>query len=115
MSSRGNAFVKELVIGFGFLNGLWIHIGFNPEDAISQALLQILKSFSPSTASTVGLGLLIASIAILIVSVWASYRIGGIIGLVAVILGFIGGILLGGVGIFILIVGVILGGVAPDL
>lgn len=38
----GLSFVQEFVLGFGFLSGLWIHVGVNPESEIaSEDVLRI--------------------------------------------------------------------------
>lgn len=38
----GLSFVQGFVLGFGFLSGLWIHVGVNPESEIaSEDVLRI--------------------------------------------------------------------------
>ena len=79
----GLIFVQEFVILFGFLNGLWIHIGVNPETEI-------------------WIGVLILTIA----PIWASYVIGKWLGLIAVFLAFIGGIFIDTISVWFLVGGV---------
>ena len=43
----GKSFVQEFVIGFGFLSGLWIYAGVNPETEIIKALSSVIKELSP--------------------------------------------------------------------
>ena len=91
MDDIAEYFIKELVVGFGFFNRVWIALGINPETEILKALDTIIRTLDPNS----GLGLLLFMIPllILIISIAVTYHIGGKLGLVAVGCSFIGGLL----------------------
>lgn len=100
----GKSFVQEFVIGFGFLSGLWIHVGINPET-------EIIKAFSSITPS---LAFWIIPVITTLGSLVGSYFLGGWLGLIAVGLAFIGGIFFSSnLGVICLILGVLIGFAAP--
>ncbi|HZK60604.1 MAG TPA: hypothetical protein VFC41_00920 [Anaerovoracaceae bacterium] len=39
----GKSFVNEFVLGFGFISGLWIHAGINPESELIKAFAVIVS------------------------------------------------------------------------
>jgi hypothetical protein len=81
--------VKELILGFGFLEGLWIYAGVNPFSEIAKAFSRIApEGISFNWFSTILFFL--AVIQILLV-----YIYGGVVGLVALLLAFLGGIFIG--------------------
>ena len=96
-------FIQELVVGFGFLNGLWIYSGANPE-------AEIIKSFAalvPDSYSWIFWLFLVLSP---IISLFVTYAIGGLLGIIAVVLAFVGGITIASsFGIWLLLAGIILG------
>ena len=105
--SKGNAgevFIQEFVIGLGFLSGLWIYSGVDPT-------AEILKSFSLLVPEMSGFFPVIA-VVITIGSIAGAYFMGKWLGLLAVLLAFLGGIFIGSWGIWLLIGGVILGPLA---
>ena len=96
---------KELIIGFGFLEGLWIYAGVNPMSEIANAFSKIapegmFSGFFP-------LALFLVTIAQIV----AVYVFGGVIGLIALLLAFLGGIFIGTgmLGIILVIVAFFLG------
>lgn len=106
MSKRntGEFFVQEFVIGLGFFSGLWIYAGVDPTAEIVKSLSLIVPEMS---------GLLwFLVVAFTIISIWGAYSMGGKLGLLAVFLAFLGGILVASVGILLLVIGMILGPVA---
>ena len=104
------AFVQEFVIGFGFLSGLWINVGVNPESEIYKALIEA------SGQSSLYIFLWILDIIFILGIIYGSYRIACWFGLVAVGLAFFGGIFITfSAGIWLLIFGLILGLFAPNL
>lgn len=108
----GLSFVQEFVLGFGFLSGLWIHVGVNPESEILRAFAQVVEELAPSS----GFSLIFWLVPIigLVASVTGSYFIGGWFGLVAVSLAFLGGVFIDSTfGVILLVVGVLLGFAAP--
>ena len=91
MSDIAKYFIDELVVGFGFLNGVWIALGVNPITEILNTFDLMLKTLNPES----GLGLLpyLLQFLILIISIAMTYLVGGKLGFVAVGCSFIGGLL----------------------
>lgn len=121
MSSREDIFIREFVVGFGFLGGLFTRVGVDPEEEILKALLEVAKSFSPSMGPIFPVLLFLFTALLTISSILGAYRLGGIIGLIAVAFAWMGGfIMVGGsstesiIGIALLIVAMIIGGSAPE-
>ena len=100
-------FVQEFVIGFGFLNGIWIHVGINPETEIIRAFSQVIQAISPSSGYSLLFWILPIILTISLIA--GAYFNGGWPGLIAVALALLAGILLNPFGIFLLIIAIILG------
>jgi hypothetical protein len=109
-SSAGEIFVQEFVIGFGFLSGLFVNVGVDPEGLIYETLLNALAKINPDIA-WFGILFTILGVIVLIVTILGAYAMGGGIGLVAVFLAFLGGIFITTqiVGVILLIVAVVIG------
>lgn len=84
--SKEEIFVKEFVIGVGFLGGLFARIGIDPETEIIRALTSVFR-FDPRP-------ILLISLLLTISSFLVAYFRGGLLGLVAVLFGLIGGLLI---------------------
>ena len=103
----GKSFVQEFVIGFGFLSGLWIYVGVNPETEIIKSFSSVIQELSPNPMYSFMFWIIpiIATLA----SIGGSYALGGWAGLIAVIFAFIGGIFISSTfGVICLIIGVVL-------
>lgn len=112
MTNASNYFVQEFVVGFGFLSGLWIHVGVDPEAEIIKAMATMIQTISPNP--TYSLLFWIIPIAATIVSIIGSYAMGGWIGIFAVLFAFFGGVFISSTfGVVFLIIGVLLGFAAP--
>lgn len=114
-------FVNEFVIGFGFLGGLFARVGVDPESVLYEALLEVVNSLLPTLTPIFSLVFLLLAILSIVSSILAAYRLGGLIGLLSVGLGFVGGfIMVGGssteaiVGTVLLIITMALGKVASE-
>lgn len=103
----GKIFVNEFVLGFGFLSGLWVYAGIDPEDAIINAFAQL--------APNMGFFFWLVPIVGLLVSVLVTYSMGGKIGLISVGLAFIGGIFIGSFGLWLVLFACFLGLIAPNM
>jgi len=80
---------KELIIGFGFLEGLWIYAGVNP-------MSEIAKAFSSIAPEGISFNWFSTTLTFLtIIQIIMVYVFGGVIGLVALVLAFLGGIFIG--------------------
>ncbi len=82
--------VKSLVVSFGFLNGIWLAVGINPQDELIHFLQPILSGIHPwiMTLFIILPGLLMIGTVITILKI---YRRGGIAGAAAVMMAFIAG------------------------
>lgn len=40
---NADIFVMEFVVGWGFINGIWVYAGIDPESALLGALYQVLQ------------------------------------------------------------------------
>jgi hypothetical protein len=107
-SSFGEIFVQEFVIGFGFLSGVFVNVGVDPESLLIDTLLKVLAQINPDT-SWLGVLFTILGVIVLIVTILGAYVMGGGIGLVAVFLAFLGGVFITTFGWIFLIVGVVIG------
>jgi len=113
MKDSGEIFIREFVIGLGFLSGLWISIGINPESEIIKAFAQVLKELG----SNLGFLFYIIPIIVFIGSIFVAYQQGGKLGLFAIGAGFLGGLLIvpaSILGVIFVIVGFVLGLIAID-
>lgn len=88
---RASVFLKEFVVLFGFLNGVWVAVGVNP----GATLLATLEGFLVALVGASGplpfafalLPAVLTGGALLLV-----LRRGGWVGLVAVLVAFLGGV-----------------------
>lgn len=90
LARRRAIFLKEFVVLFGFLNGVWVAVGLNP----GATLLETLQGFL--FALTGGVGALefvfaLLPTVLLALMIYLILRKGGWLGLVAVLAGFVGG------------------------
>ena len=98
--------LQEIIICSGFLGGLWIYAGVNPET-------EILKAFTDLVPGISSILFWAVSIILMVAPIWSAWRIGGVFGLVALLLAFLGGIFIGSIGIWLLIIALIMGGLCP--
>ena len=89
---RWAGFLREYVILLGFLSGLSMAIGFDLQAALWHGAGEALEA-ALGVAGISTLFLIIPSL-LLAYSVWKAYRRGGLMGLAAVLSGFLGGLLL---------------------
>jgi len=107
MSKKRRILYQELIIGFGFLNGLWIHAGENPEAEIIKAFTDLIPEMSTFLFWLI-------SILAIIFAVAMTFKIGRWWGLAGVFLAFIGGVFIDtSVGVWALIIGLLIGLYAP--
>lgn len=85
--------VKSLVVGFGFLNGLWLAIGIDPQDELIHFLQPILSNLHPLLKA---LFIILPGLFMIgtIITIFTIYKRGGIIGSLAVLIAFIAGALI---------------------
>jgi len=99
--------VKDLIVGFGILEGLWIYVGMNPMTEIAKAFSNI----APEGVNFFGWQFSLILFMITLVQISAVHYYGGMAGILALILAFLGGIFIGTglFGIALIIIGVLLG------
>ena len=115
INNAGQIIAKEGVISIGFLSGLWIYIGLDPNFLLIEKFAEALGNVNPESAGNIVAFYYLISAIGLIISLIFIYLLGGIFGLFSVFLAFIGGIFIGSFGWIFLIVGYILGLISPDL
>ncbi|MCK5723467.1 MAG: hypothetical protein KAI84_13100 [Gammaproteobacteria bacterium] len=93
MNNDQNAeiFFKKLIVGFGFLNGIWIAIGINPEAEFFKTLKEVIDTINPENQFSILF--IILPLIVLIATLILIKAIGGWLGFAAVGSGFIGGLL----------------------
>jgi hypothetical protein len=110
--TKGDLFVQEFVLGFGFLGGLFVWVGIDPEEEIVRGLLR--AAFPTNELAVSGLVILFA-LGSIVASIFGTWKMAGKWGLLAVGLAWISGFILpigsswSIVGVFLLIAAVIIG------
>ncbi len=107
--SHRRAFLKSSVVGFGFLSGLWVHLGFDPQTFVFELLQKILLKFEPQYADTIKAVFLALPIIITCTAVLLAFRRGGWFGLAAVSLAFLAGLWLDGRSIPLILLAIVIG------
>lgn len=76
-------FIRGTVIGIGFLNGLWLHLGFSPGNFLSDFLQKLLLQFDPSQADLISKVFLIAPIVMTSIIFLYIFSRAGFLGILA--------------------------------
>jgi hypothetical protein len=90
--ARTKTFLKEFIILFGFLNGLWVAVNFDPSAVIFKSVKVVIDTLYPTNGLAVFFVLL--PTILLIGTLIGIYYKGGVVGLLAVGLGFFAGTLI---------------------
>jgi membrane-bound ClpP family serine protease len=101
-----NNFVIEFVVLFGFFSGFWIYAGVNPETEILKAVTSLVP----------GIGTLlfwIVSILVPLGTIATAYFIGKWLGLICIVLAFLGGVFIESNGVYLLLIGLLVGWFTP--
>ena len=106
---KAMVFVQEFVLLFGFLSGYWIYAGVNPETEILKAFLEVIVELAPSIAPGVSLISWMIPIVLIIGCISTSLAVGGWIGLLAVGLAFVGGLMIESIGVYLLLIAILIG------
>lgn len=88
---RQQAFLRESVVLFGFLNGLFLAIGVNPGRTLLAVLIEISDSLTGGNGA-VRLVLTLLPLALLIFALYLIHKRAGWLGFVAVGLAFLSGL-----------------------
>ena len=84
--------LRELITGFGFIEGLWLAVGINPEAEILKAFTGLLIDLKAGAGYIFLLNIL--PIIAFIGTLFLIYYLGGKLGLAAVACAFLGGLLI---------------------
>ncbi|MGV8161748.1 MAG: hypothetical protein ACP5N2_00265 [Candidatus Nanoarchaeia archaeon] len=105
-------FVVFFVLGFGFLSGFWLNLGFNPKEEIFKIFVELFLSIFPNPLYSFFFWAL--PIAATLFSIYMAFKKGGFLGLAAVALAFSAGLAMPEVTAFIsLALAIILGFASP--
>ena len=86
-SKSYNKHVRKWVIGSGFLSGVWIAIGIDPEQQLLSTMMMMMDNLNPAIKWFI---LLLPTILTFFTAI-IIYARGGFIGLLAVFIAFLGG------------------------
>jgi hypothetical protein len=90
MARKSSLFIRQSVIGLGFLSGLFTAIGIDPEEAAIGIIGSSVQAVWPDPQ--VSFLFIILPTLLLAVSVITAYRKGGILGLFSVLIGYFAGL-----------------------
>ena len=88
--TKSRSLIKEFIIGFGFINGVWVAIGTSPQDLIFDFLKPYIGNL-PTILQTI---FVIIPIILMILTIWMILKIlkkGRLLGAIAVLMAFISG------------------------
>ena len=89
------AAVKDLIIGFGVAEGLWIYAGVNPIEEILNAFIPLLQGTQFEWYGPFSWVMLF--IVVPIIQILLTYNWGGMLGILALLMAFISGIFIGNI------------------
>jgi hypothetical protein len=90
MKKKHKTYFKKFVFIFGFLNGFWLAIGFDPRKEVIGLIFRYQEFFNPMIIFLFG----ILPTIILLTMLYLSYQKAKFMGIGAVIFGFISGMLI---------------------
>jgi len=94
-NERVNRFTRTYIIGFGFLSGLFIGIGFDPKEAIINFFLDILARHYLDLSIIIRAAVAIIGIIATALSWTQAYKKRGVLGIITVLAAFAGGLMIG--------------------
>jgi predicted branched-subunit amino acid permease len=92
MAKKSSLFIRQSVIGLGFLSGIFTAIGIDPQQVVISVIGTAVGSFYPDPEIS-ALFIILPTI-LIIISLIAAYLRGRILGLVSVLVAYCAGILL---------------------
>jgi hypothetical protein len=90
MHKVASMFVVSFVLGFGFLSGFWINLGFDPKEEIMKIFVNIIENIFPNPLFSFFFWVI--PIVATLFSIYVAYKKGGFLGLIAVALAFSAGL-----------------------
>ena len=115
MGTRSSIFIRQFVIGLGFLSGIFTAIGIDPQQEVITIVGGAVASVYPHPE--ISALFLVLPTLLLIISLIAAYRKGKVLGLTSVLVAYCAGIvILGSIAISLLLLtgAVVLGLVATN-
>jgi hypothetical protein len=101
-TSHKRQFLKSTIIGFGFLSGLWLHLGFDPGTFVYNFLQKLLIAAEPQYTQTIKVVFLTLPIILTCIGWLGAYRRAGLWGVFAVLLALGAGMLFNPISILLL-------------
>ena len=90
MAKRRRTYIWQFTIGLGFLSGLWTAIGIDPEEVVLNLLGTVTGEIFPDP--TLRQVFIILPTILLLLSVWAAYKKGKVLGLASVLIAYVAGL-----------------------
>lgn len=90
MARKSRSYLRDFVIGFGFLSGIWTAIGIDPQEVLINAVGVAAISLNPDPA--VRTFFILLPSALLLLAAWGAYRKGKMPGIAAVIIAYVAGL-----------------------
>lgn len=87
---RASKFLREAVVLFGFLNGVWLALGVNPGARLLEVAQSVVERLTGSELIPFLFALL--PLILLVAMLWFIAKRGGVLGFVAVGLAFLAGL-----------------------
>jgi hypothetical protein len=115
MTKKSSLFVRQFVIGLGFLSGLFTAIGIDPQEIVIRAAGGAVRTIYPDLQ--ISYLFLILPTVLLLISLAAAYQKGRVLGLVSVLVAYFSGLIILvslGISLTLLLVAVIVGYIATD-
>ena len=91
MAKKSRTYIWQFVIGLGFLSGLWTAIGIDPQAVIVDIIGNVVDTVNSDPA--IRSLFLILPMILLIISIFAAYSKGRLLGLISVIVAYLAGLL----------------------
>jgi predicted branched-subunit amino acid permease len=92
MAKKSSVFIRQSVIGLGFLSGIFTAIGIDPQQVLISAVGNAVGSFYPDPE--ISYLFIILPTILLVISLVTAYLKGRILGLVSVLVAYCAGILI---------------------
>jgi hypothetical protein len=102
-------FLKSTIISFGFLSGVWIRLGFDPQSFVFSLLQEIIVKADPDHVQAITTIFFALPIILTCIGVLTAYKRAGWWGLLATGLAFTAGLLLNKTSIGLLAAAIIIG------
>ena len=92
MAKKSQTYIWQFVLGLGFLSGLWISVGIDPQAVFLNTLGNVVYTFySDPTVRSI---FLILPTILIIISILSAYKKGRFLGLISVSMAYIAGLVI---------------------